>query len=57
MRWLALAELMRQLDVVRREANRCRDTELKSLLMHAPVGDLLCIWEEVNRLLPICSHR
>ena len=57
MRWLDLAKLMRQLDVGRREANRCRDTELKSLLMDAPVGDLLCIWEEVTRLLPICSHR
>jgi hypothetical protein len=52
MSWLDLAELM----LVRREANRCRDTELKSLLTLAPVGDLLCIREEVSRLLPICSH-
>jgi hypothetical protein len=56
MRWLDLADLMHQLDVVRREANRRRDSELKSLLMLAPVGDLICIWEEVRCLLPICSH-
>jgi hypothetical protein len=56
MRWLNLADLMRQLDVVRGEANRRRGTELKSLLMLAPVGDLLRIREEVTRLLPTCSH-
>jgi hypothetical protein len=47
---------MRQHDVVQREANRRRDIELKSLLMLAPVGDHICIREEVTRLLPICSH-